>query len=89
MLESLGKADPRPLMAVLLANLPNLTTLYGQIPETDIFFRRGASQSGPRSTIPRTSPRLAPRQPPRDVSEQCLELPARESRLPRRRGLHA
>lgn len=37
-LEALRKADPRPFMALLLANLPNLTTLYAHLPETDIFF---------------------------------------------------
>lgn len=37
-LEALRKADPRPLMALLLANLPNLTTLYAHLPERDIFF---------------------------------------------------
>ncbi|KAH6855935.1 hypothetical protein B0I37DRAFT_65712 [Chaetomium sp. MPI-CAGE-AT-0009] len=36
-LEALRKADPRPLMALLLANLPNLTSLYAHLPETDIF----------------------------------------------------
>lgn len=36
-LEALRKADPRPLMALLLANLRNLTTLYAHLPETDIF----------------------------------------------------
>ncbi|KAH6623894.1 hypothetical protein F5144DRAFT_584636 [Chaetomium tenue] len=37
-LEALRKADPRPLMALLLASLPNLTTLYAHLPATDIFF---------------------------------------------------
>jgi hypothetical protein len=36
-LEGLRKADPRPLMALLITSLPNLTTLYAQLPETDIF----------------------------------------------------
>lgn len=36
-LEALPKADPRPLMALLLANLRNLTTLYAQLANTDIF----------------------------------------------------
>lgn len=31
------KADPRPFMALLLANLPNLTILYAQILEWDPF----------------------------------------------------
>ncbi|KAF4240503.1 hypothetical protein CNMCM8980_001152 [Aspergillus fumigatiaffinis] len=37
-LEAARKADPRPLMALLLMNLRNLTTLYAHLPETDIFF---------------------------------------------------
>lgn len=37
-LEALQKADPRPLMALLLGNLRNLTTIYAHLPETDIFF---------------------------------------------------
>lgn len=37
-LDALRKADPRPLMALRLANLPNLTTLYAHLLETDIFF---------------------------------------------------
>lgn len=37
-LEALTKPDPRPLMALLLANLRNLTTFYAEIPETDVFF---------------------------------------------------
>lgn len=37
-LEALRKADPRPLMALLLANLPNLTSLYAHLPERDVFF---------------------------------------------------
>ncbi|KAL4864642.1 hypothetical protein BDV12DRAFT_200884 [Aspergillus spectabilis] len=36
-MEAVRKADPRPLMALLLANLRNLTTLYAHLPETDIF----------------------------------------------------
>jgi hypothetical protein len=36
-LEALPKADPRPLVALLLANLRNLAVLYAQLPETDIF----------------------------------------------------
>lgn len=36
-LEAVLKADPRPFMALLLANLRNLMTLYAQLPETDIF----------------------------------------------------
>ncbi|KAF2174710.1 hypothetical protein K469DRAFT_771533 [Zopfia rhizophila CBS 207.26] len=36
-MEALRKTDPRPLMALLLANLRNLTTLYAHLPETDIF----------------------------------------------------
>ncbi|KAF4212729.1 hypothetical protein CNMCM5878_000814 [Aspergillus fumigatiaffinis] len=38
MLEAARKADPRSLMALLLTNLRNLTTLYAHLPETDIFF---------------------------------------------------
>lgn len=37
-LEALQKADPRPLMALLLACLPNLTTLYAHLPDEDMFF---------------------------------------------------
>lgn len=36
-LEALPKADPRPLMALLLANLRNLTTLYAELPEKGHF----------------------------------------------------
>lgn len=36
-MEALRKTDPRPLMALLLTSLPNLTTLYAHLPETDIF----------------------------------------------------
>ncbi|KAF2500556.1 hypothetical protein BU16DRAFT_578488 [Lophium mytilinum] len=36
-MEALRKSDPRPLMALLLACLPKLTTLYAHVPETDIF----------------------------------------------------
>ena len=36
-LEALRKADPRPLMALLLACLPNLTTLYSHLPDEDMF----------------------------------------------------
>ncbi|KUL87935.1 hypothetical protein ZTR_03845 [Talaromyces verruculosus] len=39
-LEGLSKADPRPLMAPLLANLRNLTTLYAKIPKLDMFFEK-------------------------------------------------
>jgi hypothetical protein len=38
LMEAIRKTDPRPLMALLLASLPNLTTLYAHLPETDIFF---------------------------------------------------
>ncbi|KAK4245070.1 hypothetical protein C7999DRAFT_34599 [Corynascus novoguineensis] len=36
-LNAVQKADSRPLMALLLAHLGNLTTLYAHLPETDIF----------------------------------------------------
>ncbi|KAI6080130.1 hypothetical protein F4821DRAFT_252239 [Hypoxylon rubiginosum] len=36
-LEALQKADPRPLMALLLGSLRNVHTLYAQLPEKDIF----------------------------------------------------
>jgi hypothetical protein len=37
-LEALQKADPRPLMALLLACLPNLATLHAHLPDEDMFF---------------------------------------------------
>jgi hypothetical protein len=44
---SVRKADPRPFVALLLAHLPNLTTLYAEIPELDFFvyevFRKAAN----------------------------------------------
>lgn len=36
-MEGVRKADPRSLMALLLASLPNIITLYAQLPKTDTF----------------------------------------------------
>lgn len=36
--EAVSKNDPRPLMALVLTALPNLMSMYAQLPETDIFF---------------------------------------------------
>lgn len=37
MLVAVRKADPRPFVALLLANVPNLTKLYADIPESALF----------------------------------------------------
>lgn len=36
--EAVSKNDPRPLLALVLTALPNLKSMYAQLPETDIFF---------------------------------------------------
>jgi hypothetical protein len=47
-LQALPKADPRPLMALLLANLRNLITLHIDLPATDIFFAEVLQQAAQR-----------------------------------------
>lgn len=77
-LEGLSKADPRSLMALLLANLRNLRTLYAEIPKLDMFFMKVLRESRPNELddddLKWDHTRGEPAEPPHSkVAQACKE----------------
>lgn len=54
-INAINNADPRPLMALLLANLPNLRILHARLPRTDMFlagvFREAVRRQPPNPLL--------------------------------------